>query len=1055
MMKKSLLLLCPGFLFLLNMFVSSQVNAQPATKDVNINRDPMVMVPGYVPPSADQPMATVVTIGDYDNFKLGVDFAECSIANNPRNPMQYYATWNTTGAAGGHGYYTNNGYDWTAGNPSWTGMMGDVVVTYDSLGNLAYSNMYGNITGAKVAMSTDNGQTWGSAVNAILGNDKNWMTADQTAGPYANYLLTTMTGGAGGNVARSTNMGVSWQNITNLSTQSLPGMSECVGPEGAIQGGAQYVVTNSGSSFASTYTFYKSSDGGLTFQQRSSQQFSNYVGSNVGGRNSVQNMRTRPYPYMAADNSYGPHRGRLYLVYASNNPSGNGNKPDIYCRYSDNGATTWSTPKVVNDDVNSQANYNWFPAIWCEKETGRLYVSWMDTRDCPSSDSSMIYASYSDDGVTFAQNQRISNKKAKINCTSCGGGGTPAYLGDYNGVAANTLGSMLAWTDFRDGNFASYVGYFPDFASKATPSIDTLAPFATFYLNVPSVKLFTDTVFVTATVSGAPGLFTISYPQGNKLWSYPGSVPVKISGNGAVPFGDYVVTLVAKGSNGTPVHKRSATLRVLTVIAPLADFTASGTNICTGSSVNFTDLSSGPPSSWSWTFSGGTPASSNSSNPTGIVYNTPGTYDVSLTVTNAQGNNTVTKTGYINVAAVPDPPTALNQSVCEGGIVPDLTAEGDNIKWYSNPSLMNLVYQGSSFATGKTLPGVYTYYVTQTTNSCQSAGTMVTLSINARPVVTFNALSSVCANAPAFDLTGGEPTGGIYSGAGVSENGLVFDPSIAGPGTFDLAYVFSNIAGCSDTAYQTITINAVPDVTLASINPVCAGTSAFEITSGSPEGGTYTGNGISGNMFDPSVAGVGNSIITYSISDGITGCQNSTSTTIVVNSLPSVDLGIDHDLCANLNIVIDATVSNAQSYLWLPGGQTSATILIDTLGIGLHAKEFYVIVTDVNNCSANDSIKIQFHDCTGIDETGNDINFNIYPNPTKGIISIRSASIQNTTISIQVYTSSDKLVYNEARYTVAGLLNKTLNLQHLSDGVYLLKIQDTENRWIRRFIIRK
>ena len=42
-----------------------------------------------------------------------------------------------------------------------------------------------------------------------------------------------------------------------------------------------------------------------------------------------------------------------YLVYASNAPVGNGNKPDIFCRYSDNQGTTWSSAVVVNDDINT------------------------------------------------------------------------------------------------------------------------------------------------------------------------------------------------------------------------------------------------------------------------------------------------------------------------------------------------------------------------------------------------------------------------------------------------------------------------------------------------------------------------------------------------------------------------------------------------------------------------------------------------------------------------------------------------------------------------------
>lgn len=569
---------------LLSVIGTMQVFSQPATKDKNVNHDPMVMTPGYVAPENDQTMSTVITLGDYDNYKLGVDFAETSITNNPRNPLQYYAVWNVTGTAGGNGYFTNNGYDWTAGNPAWTGMAGDVVVTYDSAGRLAYQNMYGNISGVKVATSTNNGQTWGAPVVAITGADKNWMAADQTGGPYSNYLYGTMTAGSGGNFARSIDQGVSWQNMTNLSTQDLPGMSVCVGPEGLVQGGAQYVVTNSGSSFSSTYTFYKSTDGGQTFTLKSAQQFSNTVGTQVGGRNSVQNMRTRPYPNLACDNSYGPHRGRLYLVYASNNPVGNANKPDIYCRYSDDGGTTWSAGAVVNDDANSENFNQWMPAIWCERTNGRLYISWMDTRDCPTNDSALIYASYTNDGVTFAANQQISNKKMKINCTTCGGGGTPAYEGDYNGVASNPMGAMLAWTDFRDGNFASFVGYFPDFGLRMEPANDTIDPMATYQFIVPGVKLYTDTVFLTASISGAPGLFNITFPQGNKLWNYPGQLPINVTAIGTPPLGVYTMTITAQGSNGTPIHKRTvsvtytvpSTYSVATSSEPVTGGTTSG-----------------------------------------------------------------------------------------------------------------------------------------------------------------------------------------------------------------------------------------------------------------------------------------------------------------------------------------------------------------------------------------------------------------------------------------------------------------------------------------------
>lgn len=82
---------------------------------------------------------------------------------------------------------------------------------------------------------------------------------------------------------------------------------------------------------------------------------------------------------------------------------------------------------------------------------------------------------------------------------------------------------------------------------------------------------------------------------------------------------------------------------------PVAQFTANTTSIAPGGSVNFTDQSTGSPTSWSWTFQGGSPGTSTAQNPSNIVYAAAGTYDVTLTVTNGQGSNTMTKTDYITV----------------------------------------------------------------------------------------------------------------------------------------------------------------------------------------------------------------------------------------------------------------------------------------------------------------------------------------------------------------------------------------------------------------------
>ncbi|HNY56232.1 MAG TPA: FISUMP domain-containing protein, partial [Chitinophagales bacterium] len=113
--------------------------------------------------------------------------------------------------------------------------------------------------------------------------------------------------------------------------------------------------------------------------------------------------------------------------------------------------------------------------------------------------------------------------------------------------------------------------------------------------------------------------------------------------------GTYTVTLTISKPNGTGSKQKSV------VVAPAltADFMASNRYITIGTSIDYTDLSIGNPTSWSWTFQGGTPATSTVQNPTGIQYNTAGNHTVTLTVTDASGNSTETKPSYI-VAIFPN-----------------------------------------------------------------------------------------------------------------------------------------------------------------------------------------------------------------------------------------------------------------------------------------------------------------------------------------------------------------------------------------------------------------
>ncbi|MCF8364199.1 MAG: S8 family serine peptidase [Bacteroidales bacterium] len=99
---------------------------------------------------------------------------------------------------------------------------------------------------------------------------------------------------------------------------------------------------------------------------------------------------------------------------------------------------------------------------------------------------------------------------------------------------------------------------------------------------------------------------------------------------------------------------------------PQPDFMVEVPLIMPGTAINFQDMSLGIPTSWSWTFEGGTPATSNSQNPS-VTYNTEGTFDVTLEVSNEFGTMTITKEGFIVVTATPSPYlsfTVNNDNAC-------------------------------------------------------------------------------------------------------------------------------------------------------------------------------------------------------------------------------------------------------------------------------------------------------------------------------------------------------------------------------------------------------
>ncbi len=103
--------------------------------------------------------------------------------------------------------------------------------------------------------------------------------------------------------------------------------------------------------------------------------------------------------------------------------------------------------------------------------------------------------------------------------------------------------------------------------------------------------------------------------------------------------------------------------------APVANFNANSSTICLGDTVTFADLSDFNPTSWNWSFIGGSPSSSTDQNPK-VVYNSTGSYAVALTASNGGGNNTETKSAYINVIESTGSLGTITgaNSVCDGDV---------------------------------------------------------------------------------------------------------------------------------------------------------------------------------------------------------------------------------------------------------------------------------------------------------------------------------------------------------------------------------------------------
>lgn len=234
----------------------------------------------------------------------------------------------------------------------------------------------------------------------------------------------------------------------------------------------------------------------------------------------------------------------------------------------------------------------------------------------------------------------------------------------------------------------------------------------------------------------------------------------------------------------------------------------------------------------------------------------------------------------------------------------------------------------------------YTVTVTDANMCSQTASTVIT--VNPLPMVNAGTYPAQCVSATTLALSG-TPSGGTFSGPGVSGNN--FNASVAGTGSKTITYTYTNGNGCTNTATTNIMVNALPMVNAGMYPAQCVSASTLAL-SGTPSGGSFSGPGVSGNNFNASVAGTGSKIITYTYTDG-NGCTNSATTNIIVNALPIVNAGMYPAQCFTNTML--ALAGSPMGGTFSGPGVTGNNFDASVAGVGTHTITYSY--TDGNGCS--------------------------------------------------------------------------------------------------------
>ncbi len=376
--------------------------------------------------------------------------------------------------------------------------------------------------------------------------------------------------------------------------------------------------------------------------------------------------------------------------------------------------------------------------------------------------------------------------------------------------------------------------------------------------------------------------------------------------------------VVVGGTNCPSVNSASALLTVVSA-------SITGDNlICLATSSTGAYQAPAGQSNYVWTVSGGgTIDSGQGTDAIVVTWSNEAIESVGITYTTTLACDVSTSINVNVFNTTPAPVVSTPQDICQGDAQPVLTIDnfsGQTVTWYLDPGLTTVAGSGEFYTPSSTeldtsVPGSTSFFVTQTIPGCgEGPAAEIVVNVNSLPDAGLDAAVDACNTQTSLDLfsqLGGTPTaGGTWSDDDISGalTGSVFDPAMAGAGTYNFTYLVTSPGCPDDMSTVTVTVENQPDPGIDNNTIACVLTTSldlFMVLGGTPDtGGTWTDDdnsgALAGSIFDPSAAGLGTYKFTYSFT-GLTICTDTSATVTidVENVSPPPVVVTPVDICIN------------------------------------------------------------------------------------------------------------------------------------------------------------